>query len=331
MKTLFAICVALFLSLGAVVQAQETSNPVSDVSPVSDVWKVLQLSGVAHVEATGAEPVAVESGQILLAGQTLKTGPRTRLMLSNGKQHIQVSSNTTLSLPPEEETKPDMTIVRQTRGTITLSIDKQKSQHFKVQTPYLVAVVKGTEFTVSIDDEWAKVRVHEGVVEVKNQVEDEAFDVKAGEAVTMNVASLSSGLASGRDLFSGHGLFMGGNNGTKAGSARLTFSARGEDSPEEIETVRHRQERERWRASPIGRVGLTITDGLAIVIGYLGEIINTAIGWVTGLIVVALSPFIDLNAQFAGINYWVRVALVGVVVGLILGLGSLCLVFFRRR
>ncbi len=325
MKTLFAICVAFFMSCGVVARAQET------VSPVSDVWKVLQLSGVAHVEVTGAEPVAVQIGQVLLAGQTLKTGPRTRLMLSNSKQHIQVSSNTTLSLPPEDEIKPDMTIVRQTRGTITLSIDKQKSQHFKVETPYLVAAVKGTDFTVSIDDEWAKVRVHEGVVEVKNRVEDEAFDVKAGEAVTMNVASLSSGLVSGMALLSEKGLFKGGNDTAHAGSARLTFIARGDDSPEEMETVRQRQDRERWRANPIGRVGLTLTDGLAIVVGYLGEIINTSIGWVTGLIVAALSPFIDLNAQFAGINYWVRVALVGVVAGLILGLGSLYLVFFRRR
>nr|WP_319484093.1 FecR family protein [uncultured Cohaesibacter sp.] len=321
MKTLFAICVALFLSLGAVVQAQETSNPASDA------WEVQKLSGVAHVSVAGTEPVAVQNGQVLLAGQTLTTGPRTRLMLSNGKQHIQVSSNTTLSLPPEAETKPDMTVVRQTRGTITLSIDKQQSPHFKVETPYLVAVVKGTEFTVSLDDEWAKVRVHEGVVEVKNQVEDEAFDVKAGEAVTMNVASLSSGMA----VLSDKGLFKGGNDTSQAGSARLTFSARGEDSPEEMETVRQRQDRERWRASPIGRVGLTISDGLAIVVGYLGEIINTSIGWVTGLVIAAMSPFIDLNAQFAGINYWVRVALVGVVAGLILGLGSLYLVFFRRR
>ena len=51
-------------------------------------------------------------------------------------------------------------------GSILLEVEKKAQNHFEVETPYLVAVVKGTQFQVSVDRAGSKVDVISGQVEV---------------------------------------------------------------------------------------------------------------------------------------------------------------------
>ena len=315
MKSVLTLLIFIFMLFGPVALAQE------DNSPYPDQWTIGQVSGLAHIEVPGREPMAIKAGRVLYPGQTLTTGARTRLVMTNGKQRIQVSSNTVLSLPSWEELKPDMTVIRQSAGTISLSVDKQKKQHFRVETPYMVAAVKGTEFTVSLDDVWANVRVHQGLVEVRNTVLDEVFDVKAGETAALKVADLRALLLrqTSGETANQTGDFLSSAFG------RMTLIKRGENSPEDV------QASSREPSGLAGMVGETVAGLLAVLFDYVAGGVDAAYGWVNGMLVDLLSPFFDLTDGFSGLNYWVRVALFGLLAGVTLGVGSLYFVFFRRR
>lgn len=50
----------------------------------------------------------------------------------------------------------------QQAGAVLFSVDRQEVEHFQVETPYLVSVVKGTTFNVVVHDTGATVALHEG-------------------------------------------------------------------------------------------------------------------------------------------------------------------------
>jgi hypothetical protein len=65
-------------------------------------------------------------------------------------------------------------------GSLLFKVEKQASQHFEVETPYLAAVVKGTTFSVSVDGEASAVHVVEGAVEVKALATGQVGLIKPG-------------------------------------------------------------------------------------------------------------------------------------------------------
>ena len=208
----------LSLFFGLILCLIQPALAIDDADASEPFWHISKMSGKAWIEVPGREPMRVQRNRTLYPGQTLTTADRTRLQLTHGKQRIQVGSNTVLSLPTFAETEPGHTKIYQWRGTTHLSVDKRAIKHFSVETPYMVAAVKGTQFTVSIDDERADLRVHEGVVEVKNKLADQRVDITAGQSVSMKVAAL--------------GVTSHLNSASQSQSVRMSFLDRGEEHPE---------------------------------------------------------------------------------------------------
>ena len=86
------------------------------------------------------------------------------------------------------EPDPGMdTTLKVETGKIGVHVQKQSSQHFSVGAPNLVAVVKGTTFTVSADEPKAKSAVIEGLVEVTSSSTRDVKDVAPGETASVSV------------------------------------------------------------------------------------------------------------------------------------------------
>jgi hypothetical protein len=79
-----------------------------------------------------------------------------------------------------------MTRILQDLGAVLFQVDKRGSQHFRVETPLLAAVVKGTTFTVTADREGGMVHVAEGLVEVRAFDGGAVVDVPGGQTVRIN-------------------------------------------------------------------------------------------------------------------------------------------------
>nr|WP_319484058.1 FecR domain-containing protein [uncultured Cohaesibacter sp.] len=173
------IALILFLLLPSGAFAQTTAS-----------WTVEKVTGLAYIAEKGVPPIKVRHGSVLAPGQTLSTSDRTRLLLSRGKERIQVGPGTIMAIPPAKYIQPGKTLILQQSGQLQLSVNKKDVQHFAVKTPFLTAVVKGTTFTVDVAKNRSNVSVRNGRVEVSDGVTGNTTEITRGQtaSVTQNPA-----------------------------------------------------------------------------------------------------------------------------------------------
>jgi FecR protein len=172
-RTLLAILA--FVSAGAVEAAE---------------WQVVRSSGEVWIATPEAQPVSLGAEVVLRPGDKIQTGRNGRVLLVRGGERILVAPNSVVGLPEERKAGRATTILQQA-GSIVLEVEKQKVEHFEVETPYLAAVVKGTRFAVTVNRLGADVRVLSGTVDVTNFKTGQFAPVSAGQAA--RVASHGSG------------------------------------------------------------------------------------------------------------------------------------------
>ncbi len=143
-------------------------------------WTLESQSGQVHLAKPGIAPISLSTGDVFSDGDWIQTGPDGRAMLRRGEETIVVAPNSRIGLPKNND-GPYATRILQTLGTILLTVEKKAAQHFQVETPYLTAVVKGTTFTVGIQDGRSVVHVVEGLVEVKNLSSGRSNLVRPGQ------------------------------------------------------------------------------------------------------------------------------------------------------
>lgn len=141
-------------------------------------WRIVDAVGSVRSGAPGVSPVALSNQQVLAADSWVETGKDGRIVLARGQDTIVVSPSSRVQLPDEEVN--GNTQILQTLGSALYTIGKQQKPHFQVDTPYLAAVVKGTQFTVSVDGDKSAVAVTEGLVEVTTPDGSDAEFVRPG-------------------------------------------------------------------------------------------------------------------------------------------------------
>ena len=176
-STLFRFLSILFVALFVTSAAQAGSE-----------WTVSAIEGDAKIVKEGIQPVALSPGDELAEGDRVVTGETGRAVLTRGGSTIVVAPGTEMSIPLEK-TNGLATRILQKVGTLFLNVEKKKTEHFEVVTPYLAAVVKGTSFTVNVDRSGAAVHVMEGLVQVADAVSGQAVFVRPGQTATRNAAA----------------------------------------------------------------------------------------------------------------------------------------------
>jgi hypothetical protein len=162
-------------------------------------WTVQKVTGEVWTTTPGAQQVSLGRDNVLKPGDSIQTGSNGRVLLKRGKETILVSPNSSIGLPKENEGNLSTTILQQA-GSIIVDVEKRNENHFAVETPSLVAVVKGTQFRVSIEKGETSVDVLRGKVEVADFKTGQFAYVLPGQH-----AKVFSGGASGLKL-SGSGV-----------------------------------------------------------------------------------------------------------------------------
>jgi hypothetical protein len=165
MRNVFAACLLAAYGMAA-------SASIAPAQEQKDAWQISKSSGEVWVVSPGVQQVSLTQDTALKAGDNIRTGRTGRVLLTRGEETMLISPNTVVSLPTEPMDGLETTILQQA-GTILIEAQKREAPHFQVQTPYLAAVVKGTQFQVTIDPHGASVDVTRGQVEVT--------DFKSGE------------------------------------------------------------------------------------------------------------------------------------------------------
>jgi hypothetical protein len=176
----FAVAAAMAL-IGSAASAQDAG------------WRIAKVSGQAWIVTDGVSPVALVQDGSVQPGAAIRTGANGRVLLVRGKQSMLLGGNTALTVPSPGEA--GMSTVQQQSGTILFDVDKRDVQHFEVETPFLAAVVKGTQFRVSVDTDKAQVEVLRGQVQVADFRSGQYALVQPGQS-----ARATLGGKSGLDL-----------------------------------------------------------------------------------------------------------------------------------
>jgi hypothetical protein len=148
-----------------------------------EAWSVSKSSGEVWMTTTGAQTVSLSQQDVLKPGDTIRTGRNGRVLLVRGAETILVSPNSAIGLPTENKDGLSTTIVQQA-GSILLEVEKRNVRHFEVETPYLAAVVKGTQFRVSVNAGSARIDVIRGQVEVADFRSGQIAQVMPGQVAT---------------------------------------------------------------------------------------------------------------------------------------------------
>ena len=133
----------------------------------SAAWIVAQKSGDVRVVRNGMQAASLNARAALSPGDVVATGANGRAMLTRGNDYVVVAPSSRLLLPKEEQQKGFTRLIQQV-GTMLYKVRHTGVPHFAVETPMLAAVVKGTSFTVIVEDNRAAVQVTEGLVEVSS-------------------------------------------------------------------------------------------------------------------------------------------------------------------
>lgn len=175
--------------------AEDGSQP-----PTQAAWHVSRSSGDVWLVAPGAQQASLTQEAALNPGDTIRTGRNGRVLLTRGAESMMIDPNSVVGLPAEAKDGMSTTIVEQA-GSVLLDVEKRNVRHFAVETPYLAAVVKGTQFRVAVTASGANVTVSRGQVEVA--------DFKSGQIAQVLPGQMAKVSASGQGLsLSGAGTLL---------------------------------------------------------------------------------------------------------------------------
>ena len=149
-------------------------------------WKISQISGEVLISTSGGLPQKMSATDSFTLGQKITVGKNGSIALTKGQQAIILSANSQLEIPSDKDANNQQsTTFFQTLGSIIFSAKKRSKNHFKVQTPFAAAVVKGTTFAIHVSKSDFNIQVFEGSVELKGHSRQEKHLLLAGTKATV--------------------------------------------------------------------------------------------------------------------------------------------------
>lgn len=161
-----------------------SSASADSASDSANRWSVQTLSGDIFVASVGQEDwYSPESGQVLNAPFRIRTGATGSVILARGEDTLLVAPQSRIEIQAAQDSPDDglMTRILQAIGSLVYQVEKRPRQRFEVHTPYLVSVVKGTTFTISVSESDTAVSLDEGSLEVLSKDGLDRALLKPGE------------------------------------------------------------------------------------------------------------------------------------------------------
>ena len=110
---------------------------------------VVSSKGEVHITMNGAER-NVRAGGVLELPASVRTGRDGNVELRQGATTVSVGPETLLEFPALEKRGAPIDRIVQPRGNAFYNIGKREGRKLRVETPYLVGVIKGTQFNVAV-------------------------------------------------------------------------------------------------------------------------------------------------------------------------------------
>ena len=112
-------------------------------------WTVSKSSGEVWFPSAGTQPASLKEAETLKPGDIVRTGSSGRVLLQRGEETISISPIRWSGYPARTRRDWRRPSCSRQACWILLEVEKRNVKHFEVETPYLAAVVKGTQFRVT--------------------------------------------------------------------------------------------------------------------------------------------------------------------------------------
>ncbi|HZF27327.1 MAG TPA: FecR domain-containing protein [Steroidobacteraceae bacterium] len=141
---------------------------------------VISVKGDVKVTMRGtARPVHTGSVVELPAG--IRTGADGAIALRQGPTTVAIAANTQIDIPASSGLDEPIDRVIQPTGSAFYDVGKRLGKKLRVETPYLVAVIKGTQFNVAVQGDGTTISLFEGQLEVRAPDDSDVVNINAGE------------------------------------------------------------------------------------------------------------------------------------------------------
>lgn len=143
---------------------------------------------VARVEGDVRDGVdAVTAGDSLAPGTQVETGANGNLTLIRGRDRIDAGPESRFAVTGDPHSPPDG--IMQSIGRMLFDMESRESRDFRVDTPLLAVVIKGTRYSVDVSADGVTVAVQEGTVQVTANRTGEVVLVGPGFTASASAAS----------------------------------------------------------------------------------------------------------------------------------------------
>ena len=144
---------------------------------------IASVRGEVHFVIGGTER-ALRVGAALEPPATVRTGHDGAIELKQGATSVSVGPDTLLEFPALAERGGPIDRIVQPSGNAFYDVGKRPGRKLRVETPYLVGVVKGTQFNVAVRETRATISLFEGLLEIHAADGPSVVDIKAGEVAS---------------------------------------------------------------------------------------------------------------------------------------------------
>ena len=141
---------------------------------------VVTVHGTVNATMAGMT-VPLSAGAILQLPATVRTGADGAVELRQGPSTFAAAGNTELEIPQSAAQDGLVERIIQIRGNAFYSIGKRTGTRLRVEAPYLVAVIKGTQFNVAAQEDSTTIALFEGHLEVRASDDSDVVALEAGE------------------------------------------------------------------------------------------------------------------------------------------------------
>jgi hypothetical protein len=144
---------------------------------------VSAIKGDVHA-TYASKDVALKVGASLDLPISIRVGADGALELHQGLTVISAAANSQLQIPKAVSSEETLDKIVQSQGNVYYGVAKRPTHKLRVETPLLVAIIKGTRFNVAALDASTTISLLEGSIEVRATDDSGVVDLSAGQMAT---------------------------------------------------------------------------------------------------------------------------------------------------
>jgi hypothetical protein len=141
---------------------------------------VTSVGGDVDFTMAGTSVQASPSDTLLLPARIV-TGHDGNVGLTQAGTNVSVANDSDVEIPSEAVDGNLIARMVQHRGNVFYDVAPRDLGKLRVETPFLVAVIKGTQFNVAVDDQGTTISLFEGSLEIHTPDDSDIIQLNAGE------------------------------------------------------------------------------------------------------------------------------------------------------